>query len=115
MSSYSILPPNPSKARRNPGSIPARFWNDRASPGHQAETCKELSRGGRMGTEGRRIRGGLTRDRSRLMTTNELVDLHSWHQSAVRHVRPDEDDPRRLMVQFWAYSPICYLTKDHPE
>jgi hypothetical protein len=52
-----------------------------------------------------------------LMTgeTGELVELNYTHQSAVRHVRPDEDDPSRLMVEFWAYSPICYLTKDHPE
>lgn len=44
-----------------------------------------------------------------------LVELNHTHQSAVRHVRPDEDDRSRLMVEFWAYSPICYLTKDHPE
>jgi hypothetical protein len=30
-------------------------------------------------------------------------------------VRPDEEDPSRLLVEFWAYSPICYLTKDHPD
>jgi hypothetical protein len=45
----------------------------------------------------------------------ELVELTYSHQSAVRHVRPDADDPSRLIVEFWAYSPICYLTKDHPE
>ncbi|HKI30922.1 MAG TPA: hypothetical protein VKA46_03580 [Gemmataceae bacterium] len=41
--------------------------------------------------------------------------MNYTHQSAVRHVRPDEDDASRLMVEFWAYSPICYLTKNHPE
>lgn len=47
--------------------------------------------------------------------TGELIDLNYVHQAAVRQVRPDEDDPSRLMVAFWEYSPICYLTKDHPE
>ena len=31
------------------------------------------------------------------------------------HVRPEEVDPSRLLVECWAYSPICYLTKAHPE
>jgi len=44
-----------------------------------------------------------------------LVEVNDTHQSAVRHVRPDDDDPNRLMVEFWAYSPICYLATDHPE
>jgi len=47
--------------------------------------------------------------------TGALVELNDTHQSAVRHVRPDEDDPSRLMVECWAYSPICYLTQNHPE
>jgi hypothetical protein len=47
--------------------------------------------------------------------TGELVELNDTHQSTMRHVRADEDDPGRLMVEFWAYSPICYLTRDHPE
>ena len=33
-----------------------------------------------------------------------LVELNYTHQSAVRHVRPDEEDPSRLMVEFWTYS-----------
>jgi hypothetical protein len=45
----------------------------------------------------------------------ELVELNYTHQSAVRHVRPDEEELNRLMIEFWAYSPTCYLTKDHPE
>ena len=45
----------------------------------------------------------------------ELIELNYTHQSAVRHVHPDEDDPNRLLIEFWAYSPICYLTRDHPE
>jgi hypothetical protein len=45
----------------------------------------------------------------------EFVELSDTYQSTVRHVRDDEDDPGRLMIEFWAYSPICYLTRDHPE
>lgn len=45
----------------------------------------------------------------------ELLELNDTHRSAVRQVQPDEDDSSRLLVEFWAYSPICYLTKDHPE
>jgi hypothetical protein len=45
----------------------------------------------------------------------ELVELTDTRQSAVRQVRPDEEDLSRLLVEFWAYSPICYLTKDHPD
>src|SRR5579883_3184981 len=50
-----------------------------------------------------------------LNEAGELVELNDTHQSTVRQVQPDEDDPGRLMVEFWAYSPICYLAKDHPE
>src|SRR5438128_1411695 len=45
----------------------------------------------------------------------ELADLNYTHQSSVRRVRINEDDSNRLMIEFWSYSPICYLTKDHPE
>jgi hypothetical protein len=45
----------------------------------------------------------------------DLVELNYTHQSAVRRVRTDEEDRNRLMIEFWAYSPICYLTRDHPE
>jgi hypothetical protein len=47
--------------------------------------------------------------------TGALQELNYTHQSAVRHVRRDDDDASRLMVAFWAYSPICYLQKSHPE
>jgi hypothetical protein len=46
---------------------------------------------------------------------NEGDELNCNHQSAVRRVLPYEENPNRLMVEFWSYSPICYLTKDHPE
>src|SRR5690349_14532268 len=47
--------------------------------------------------------------------TEELNELNYTHQSAVRYIRPDEDDSSRLMAALWEYSPICYLTKSHPE
>jgi hypothetical protein len=50
-----------------------------------------------------------------LNETAEIVELNYTHQSTVRFIRPDEDDSSRLVVAFWAYSPICYLTRDHPE
>jgi hypothetical protein len=42
-----------------------------------------------------------------------LVELSPTHQTAVRSVR--DEDSSRVMVAFWGYSPICYLTHDHPE
>jgi hypothetical protein len=30
-------------------------------------------------------------------------------------VKDDSEDPHRLMVAFWGFSAICYLTRDHPE
>jgi hypothetical protein len=47
--------------------------------------------------------------------TGELRELNYTHQSAVRYMRPMEDDASRLMVAFWQYSPICYLKRSHPE
>jgi hypothetical protein len=45
----------------------------------------------------------------------ELLELNYTYQSAVRHVEPDDEDPSRVVVEFWSYSPICYLTRDHPD
>jgi hypothetical protein len=45
----------------------------------------------------------------------EVVEVNHTHQSTVRFVNQDDEDPNRLMVGFWAYGPLCYLTKDHPE
>jgi hypothetical protein len=47
--------------------------------------------------------------------TGTLVELNATYQSAVRRVKSDEDDPSRLMVEFWTYGPICYLATAHPE
>jgi hypothetical protein len=44
-----------------------------------------------------------------------VVDLNHTYDSSVRFVRDDEDDPGRLMIAFWAYSPVCYLPRDHHE
>lgn len=50
-----------------------------------------------------------------LDNAGEVAELNHTYQSTVRFVNQDEEDPTRLTVGFWAYSPICYLTKDHPE
>jgi hypothetical protein len=44
-----------------------------------------------------------------------VVDLNAAHDTPVRHVREFAGDSNRLEVAFWAYSPICALTRDHPE
>jgi hypothetical protein len=44
-----------------------------------------------------------------------VIDLNAAHDTTVRFVREDTEDRNRLMVGFWGYSPICYLTRDHPE
>jgi len=44
-----------------------------------------------------------------------LLELSPTHETGVRSVREDEEDPSRLAVWFWAYSPVCYLTREHPE
>jgi hypothetical protein len=44
-----------------------------------------------------------------------LLEMNLAHDSAVDSVRADEEDPSRLAIWFWAYSPVCYLTRDHPE
>jgi hypothetical protein len=44
-----------------------------------------------------------------------IADLNDAHDTAVRSLRDDPEDSNRLEVAFWGYSPICYLTRDHPE
>jgi len=44
-----------------------------------------------------------------------LVELSHAHKMRVRSVREDVEDNSRLEIWFWAYSPVCYLTRDHPE
>jgi hypothetical protein len=45
----------------------------------------------------------------------ELQEANAAHDTAVRSVEPEQAKERRLPVWFWAYSPVCYLTRDHPE
>src|SRR5579862_9324834 len=44
-----------------------------------------------------------------------IVDLNTAHDTAVQSVQECPGDYDRLKVAFWAYSPVCYLTRDHPE
>jgi hypothetical protein len=44
-----------------------------------------------------------------------LLELSHVHETSVRSLRPDEEDNNRLAIWFWEYSPVCYLTRDHPE
>jgi hypothetical protein len=43
-----------------------------------------------------------------------LVDLNYTYPVTVRFVKEDEEDGSRLMIGFWGFSPICYLTRNHP-
>src|SRR5262245_40618309 len=44
-----------------------------------------------------------------------VVDLNAAHDTPVRYLREFERDSNHLEVAFWAYSPICGLSRDHPE
>jgi hypothetical protein len=44
-----------------------------------------------------------------------IVDLNTAHDTTVQSIQECPDDYNRLKVAFWAYSPVCYLTRDHPE
>jgi hypothetical protein len=44
-----------------------------------------------------------------------VVDLNAAHETGVRSVEEDAADRGPLSVAFWGYSPICYLTRDHPD
>jgi hypothetical protein len=46
---------------------------------------------------------------------SRVVDLNAAHETGVRSVGEDVADRSRLAVTFWGYSPICYLTRDHPD
>jgi hypothetical protein len=51
----------------------------------------------------------------RVGSDGRLLDLNMAHNSGVCYAKDDEDDANRVAVAFWGYSPICYLTRDHPE
>jgi hypothetical protein len=44
-----------------------------------------------------------------------ILELSHAHETGVRSLRQDEEDQSRLPIWFWGYSPVCYLTRDHPE
>jgi hypothetical protein len=44
-----------------------------------------------------------------------LLELSPAHDTCVRSIRTEEEDQSRLPVWFWQYSPVCYLTRDHPD
>jgi hypothetical protein len=50
-----------------------------------------------------------------LDTDGRVVDLNAAHDTPVRHLRAFEKDSNFLEVAFWAYSPLCALSRDHPE
>jgi hypothetical protein len=52
---------------------------------------------------------GVVTDRS-----GRLLEVNHTYRSTVRFVREDEEDSSRITVAFWAFSPVCYLTRDHP-
>jgi hypothetical protein len=50
-----------------------------------------------------------------LDSAGRIVDLKHAVQTSVRRVQDCEEDPNRLEVGFWGYSPVCYVTRDHPD
>ena len=44
-----------------------------------------------------------------------VLDLGAAHDTPVRSVQEFPNDPTRFQVGFWAYSPVCALTRDQPE
>jgi hypothetical protein len=47
--------------------------------------------------------------------TGRILDLNAAHDTGVAWIREFSTDPGRCRVAFWAYSPICGLTREHPE
>lgn len=44
-----------------------------------------------------------------------IVDLGTAHDTSVYWVKESPADPNCFRVAFWAYTPLCALTRDHPE
>src|SRR5262249_42493884 len=44
-----------------------------------------------------------------------ILELSHAHETCVNSIREVGEDPSRLAVWFWEYSPICYLTRAHPD
>jgi hypothetical protein len=47
--------------------------------------------------------------------SGKVIDLGAAHDTTVHWLRAIATDPTRFAVAFWAYSPICCLTRDHPD
>jgi hypothetical protein len=48
-------------------------------------------------------------------SAGRILDLNAVHDTGVAWVRAFPSDDSRFRVAFWAYSPICGLTREHPE
>jgi hypothetical protein len=47
--------------------------------------------------------------------SGRVLDIGAAHDTPVRSVREFPNDANRFQVGFWAYSPVCGLTRDQPE
>ena len=50
-----------------------------------------------------------------LDSEGRIVDLNTAHDSSVRFIREDRDNPDIFEVAFWSFSSACCLNRDHPE
>jgi hypothetical protein len=50
-----------------------------------------------------------------LDAADRILDLNEANDVTVRSVSENEDSPDRVKVALWGFSPICYLSRDHPE
>ena len=46
---------------------------------------------------------------------SRMLDLNAAHETGVAWLREFANDRSRFRISFWAYSPICALTREHPE
>jgi hypothetical protein len=45
----------------------------------------------------------------------QVLDLGAAHDTPVRSIQELPNDPGHFQVGFWAYSPVCALSRDQPE
>jgi hypothetical protein len=50
-----------------------------------------------------------------LEASGRVLDVSEAHDVTVRYLRAAEDHPDRLQVALWGFSPLSYLSRDHPE
>jgi len=50
-----------------------------------------------------------------LDSSGQIIDLNPIQDTSVHWIREFPTDRNRFAVAFWAYSPICGLTRDHPD